>query len=260
MTDVTRRHGDYTGLAQDYDRFRPSYALSPLKALLALLDKPVADVDAADVGAGTGIWTRILAGQGLRSLTAVEPNDDMRRVGRDSSAGLSIEWRAGQGEATGLTDGSRDLVTMASSFHWVDYDAGMSEFRRILRPGGRFAALWNPRLIEASPIQVDIENHLSQLCPGMKRVSSGRSGLTDHLTDRLAATPGFSDVVYMEARDVMTRTPEEYLGAWRSVNDVQVQLGPERFEEFLGYAAERIRGCAMIETVYLTRLWTVRRD
>lgn len=260
MTDVTRKHGDYTGLAQDYDRFRPGYALSPLKALLALLDKPIAAADVADVGAGTGIWTRILAGQGPRSLTAVEPNDDMRRVGQHSSAGLPIEWRAGSGEATGLEDGSRDLVTMASSFHWVDYDAGMREFQRVLRSGGRFAALWNPRLIEANPILVDIEDHLAQLYPGMKRVSSGRSGLTDHLTDRLAATPGFGDVVYVEGREILTKTPEEYLGAWRSVNDVQVQLGSERFEAFLAYVAERISGCAVIETVYLTRLWTVRKN
>ena len=70
---------------------------------------------------------------------------------------------------------------MASSFHWADFDKACDEFHRILRPGGVFAALWNPRLIEANPLLVEIEGEITQLKPDIKRVSSGRSGLTERL-------------------------------------------------------------------------------
>ena len=139
------------------------------------------EIDAADVGAGTGIWTMMLAACGLRSITAVEPDDEMRRQGILASQGKNISWRKGTGEATGLANESFHLVTMASSFHWVDFDKGCAEFQRILRPGGRFVALWNPRLIEINPLLVEIEREITRLKPDIRRVSSGRSGLTDRL-------------------------------------------------------------------------------
>jgi ubiquinone/menaquinone biosynthesis C-methylase UbiE len=253
------RHGDYTHLAESYSRFRPGYSDHALAMVLALFPAAPGGMDAVDVGAGTGIWSRMLAGSGLRSVTAVEPNDSMRGCGERDSRGLAVTWRAGRGEATGLTNGCCDLVTMASSFHWVEFDAGMREFHRILRPGGRFAALWNPRVIEANPLLVEIEGWLTELQPELTRKSSGRSGLTDRLSDLLDACPLFEDLVYLEARHVARQTPAEYLGVWSSVNDVQVQLGPERWRAFLDRVEQRVRGLEAIETTYLTRLWTVRR-
>lgn len=260
MSASPLRHGDYTGLAEDYARYRPAYSDSVLTALLALFERPAAALDAADVGAGTGVWTRMLAGRGLHSVTAVEPNDDMRRVGMETSTGLPIQWRTGRGEETGLGAGAVDLLSMASSFHWVDFETGLSEFHRVLRPGGRFVALWNPRLIEVNPLLVEIEAHLFSLCPDLKRVSSGRSGLTESLSDRLWAAPGFDDLVYLEARRTTHQTPDAYLGAWRSVNDVRIQLGSERFAAFMAFVEERLQGMETIETVHLTRAWTVRRS
>ena len=49
--------GDFTGLAKDYSLHRPDYCHSVLKGLLGLLNSPVSQIDFADVGAGTGIWT-----------------------------------------------------------------------------------------------------------------------------------------------------------------------------------------------------------
>ena len=253
------KHGEFTGLAQDYSAYRPAYADSVLDGILGLLQRPPASLDAADVGAGTGIWTRMVARRGFRRVTAVEPNDDMRTTGARDSLGLPIDWRNGAGAATGLADGAVDLLTMASSFHWVDFEAGVGEFHRVLRPGGRFVALWNPRLIEANPLLVEIEAMIGRMLPpGAKRVSSGRSGVTDTLTERLWACGLFDDVVYLEGRHVARQTPAQYLGAWRSVNDVRVQLGPEKFQAFLDAAAARTEGLPFVETTYLTRAWAAR--
>ena len=87
----------------------------------------------------------------------------------------------------------------------------------------------------------------------------GRSGLTERLTDLLHGKALFTDVLYLEGRHTSKQTPAEYLGAWRSVNDLQVQLGPELFKKFLDYVTERTAGLASIDTTFLTRAWAARR-
>ncbi len=253
------KHGDFTGLAGDYDRFRPGYAPQVANAILSYVGRDAATIQAADIGAGTGIWTRVLAARGLYSVVAVEPNDEMRSQGIESSRGSKIVWRKGSAEATGLPDSSVDLVSMASSLHWADFDKACDEFHRILRPGGAYAALWNPRLIEGNPVLVEIEEHLTRLKPDIRRVSSGRSGITERLTDRLSAKPQFADVLYIEGKHCLRQTPEQYIGVWRSVNDLQVQLGPQLFAKFLEFTAQRIADLPAIETTYLTRAWVARR-
>ncbi|MGA2039756.1 MAG: class I SAM-dependent methyltransferase [Bryobacteraceae bacterium] len=253
------KHGDYTGLAGEYARFRPGYATQVATAILAYVGRDAASVDAADIGAGTGIWTRILASHGLHSVVAVEPNDDMREQGIQTSRATGVVWRKGSAEATGLPDSSADLVSMASSLHWADFDKACDEFHRILRPGGAFVALWNPRLIETNPLLVEIEAQIARLKPDIRRVSSGRSGITERLTEMLGGKPQFAEVLYLEGRHSLLQTPEQYIGAWRSVNDLQVQLGPELFRQFLGFAEERIANLTAIETTYVTRAWAARR-
>lgn len=253
------RAGDFTGLAIDYSKNRPDYCPSVLIALLGLLGKPTADVDFVDVGAGTGIWTRMVHEAGVLTVTAVEPNDDMRHQGMADSLHSSVRWLAGSAETTGLPPGSADWLSMASSFHWVDFETATQEFHRVLRPGGRFTALWNPRLIEANQLLVEIEGHLETLRPNIKRVSSGRSGITETLTEQLLASCYFENVVYLEGRHIIEMTPERYLGAWRSVNDLRVQLGPQKFNAFLTFVEQKVTGLQVIETTYLTRAWSARR-
>ena len=255
----TLKAGDFTSLAKDYSDHRPDYCPSVLKAMLGLISKPTSDVDFVDVGAGTGIWSRMVFDVGVKSVTAVEPNDDMRLNGIADSQKTGIHWMAGSAEETGLSDGSADWLSMASSFHWADFDKATQEIHRLLRPGGLFTALWNPRLIEVNPLLVEIEEYLDTLRPNIKRVSSGRSGITETLTEQLWASPRFDDVVYMEGRHVIEMTAERYLGAWRSVNDLRVQLGPEKFESFLDFVEKRISGLKVIEATYLTRAWSARR-
>lgn len=55
--------------ADDYARYRPSYPEAALNALWADLD-PL--LQAADIGAGTGIGSRLLADRGVR-VVAIEP-------------------------------------------------------------------------------------------------------------------------------------------------------------------------------------------
>ena len=250
------KHGDFTNLAEDYAKYRPEYSRSALEALLSLVNKEV--IDFADVGAGTGIWTRMVANHPKVNVAyAVEPNDNMRQFGKNNDS--LIIWQKGSGEDTGLKNDSFDLVSMASSFHWVDFDKGMKEFARILRPGGRFVALWNPRYMEDNQVLVDIENKLKELMPDMKRVSSGKSKFVEELTNKFLSCEDFDDLVFMEGRHSVNLTKEQYVGAWQSVNDIQYQLGEKKFVEFMDYVQQKIAPLEYVKSTYLTRAWSIRR-
>ncbi|UXB13919.1 class I SAM-dependent methyltransferase [Aeromonas dhakensis] len=255
--------GDFTGLAERYSKNRPDYSASVLRALLSLVDKPVHEIDFVDVGAGTGIWTRMVREAGVKSVIAVEPNEDMRRFGISDTSNDAkfpdVIWKPGSGENTGLLSESCDLISMASSFHWADFDKATQEFHRILKGNGRFVALWNPRLIETNPLLVEIENHLTFLKSDINRVSSGRSGITDVLTEKLNDSPYFDDVIYIEGRHSVYMTPERYLGAWHSVNDLQAQLGRKLFDDFIHFVESKVKGLDFIEAEYLTRAWSARK-
>ena len=252
--------GNFSGLSSDYSKNRPDYSKSVLDAVLGLHSSERNDLRAADIGAGTGIWTRMLHDAGVVNVVAVEPNDDMRNQGQADNNGKSINWVKGSAEFTGLSDSNFELVTMASSFHWANFELSTKEFHRILAPGGRFVAIWNPRLIEVNPLLVQIESYLRELKPNLKRVSSGRSGITETLTEKLNASEYFDDVIYLEGRHEIEMTKERYIGAWRSVNDLQVQLGPKAFGQFMTYIEQVTLNCETISATYLTRAWSASKS
>ncbi|HEY6867510.1 MAG TPA: class I SAM-dependent methyltransferase [Candidatus Eisenbacteria bacterium] len=134
--DPTRRFTDRAG---DYARFRPDYPAAAVDAILGGL--AAADPVAADVGAGTGILTALIAARGVRVI-AVEPNAAMRAAAPPDPR---VEWRDGTAEGTGLPPACVDLVTCAQAFHWFRQREAVAEFHRILRPGGRLAIMWNNR-------------------------------------------------------------------------------------------------------------------
>lgn len=257
--DVTAlKIGEFDALAEHYSASRPDYSPAVLDALIGILARPVSNLDFADVGAGTGIWTKMVSARGPHTCFAIEPSDDMRAAGIADSGGLGITWSKGSAEATGLRDGDFDWVTMASSFHWANFEVAIGEFKRILRPGGWLTTLWNPRLVSDNPLLIEIEEHIAELKPGLVRVSSGSSGITHTLTDRLWGCGAFRDVVYVEGRHKIHMSPTRYLNAWKSVNDLQVQLGPGLFKSFLSFVEDRVEGLDEIEATYLTRAWSAQ--
>lgn len=251
--NTTMKQGDFTGLAQDYAMSRPDYSATLLRALLGVAQARTV----ADVGAGTGIWSRMLAESGL-DCHAVEPCGDMRKEGKTHTARLNVEWHDGSAEATGLADGQVDWVTMASSFHWTDPAKSLPEFHRILIPGGSLTVLWNPRNISGHPLHEEIEQMIHDMVPNLKRVSSGNSKHTSDWKEVLISTGHFNNVIFMEANHEIAMSQERYLRAWRSVNDIQAQAGPELFDIIMARIGERIKHLDKVVVPYKTRAWTVR--
>jgi len=248
------KFGDFTKLANNYAKYRPSYNSSVVMTILKSLDKELLSINAADVGAGTGIFTKCLLDAGVQNLVAVEPNNRMREHGI-KFLNNDVKFLSGSAEDTGLETDRFDLVTMASSFHWPDTQTALNEFDRVLADKGVFCALWNPRLIEKSATEIEVQELLISKYNVKSRISSGMSGITQELREILKSSGIFKSVVYVDAVDMIQRSHEEYIGAWRSVNDIQVQLGDEKFKEFISDVEKIIKKQKFVEVHYLTRAW-----
>lgn len=140
-TDPTARFSDRV---DDYVRYRPDYPAA-LMAELARAWRPRDGVDVADIGSGTGIFSRQLLAAGFRVL-AVEPNAAMRAAAERMLSGeRAFTSIGGTAEDTTLAAASVDAVTCAQAFHWFDRARARAELQRILRPGGMVALIWNER-------------------------------------------------------------------------------------------------------------------
>lgn len=134
----------FDGKAHDYERGRPGYPTALYEHIESLFGRGTA-LSIADIGAGTGLFTRGWLERGHR-VVAVEPNDPMREAA-DAMLRSQPSYRSvnGSAEATSLADASVDLVTAAQAFHWFDTLAFRAESLRILRPEGLAAIVWNDR-------------------------------------------------------------------------------------------------------------------
>lgn len=147
----------FSARVQDYAKYRPTY---PPEAIDYVIDHsglaPGARI--ADIGFGTGISAKPFLERGFE-VVGVEPNEAMREAGaRLLSDFPNFRSIDGTAEDTGLDGDSIDLILAAQAFHWFDQTKAKSEFRRILRPGGKIALLWNERLTDVTPFLREYED------------------------------------------------------------------------------------------------------
>jgi len=174
MPDHTKRFTDRVG---DYAKYRPSYPEGLFDDLARVAWNQNSVV--ADIGAGTGLFTRLLVSR-VGRVTAVEPNDAMRLQGlADSATVPNLFWSAGTAEDTGLDAASLDALVSAQAFHWFDRPAVGREWRRILKPKAPVVLVWNERDEEASALQADYEALLNRWCPDYPRVNHKNLSFAD---------------------------------------------------------------------------------
>jgi SAM-dependent methyltransferase len=135
-SEPDRRRRSFGAAAELYDRARPGY---PPDAVGWMLGQTAREV--VDLGAGTGIFSRLVASLGHR-VTAVEPDPEMLAQLATSD---TIRVVAGSAEAIPLPDRSTGAVVAAQSFHWFDNHEARAEIARVLEDGGVFAPIWNVR-------------------------------------------------------------------------------------------------------------------
>lgn len=169
MTDL-RPTDRFSDRVADYVRYRPDYPQALVGWLHGLGVQ--SDWTVADVGAGTGISSKLFLDAGHR-VTAVEPNAPMRDAAtRWLGTEARFVARDGTAEATGLPDASVDLVIAGQAFHWFDPLPVRREFARVLSPRGLVAIFWNTRRLTGTPFLEGYERLLQEHGTDYRQVSA----------------------------------------------------------------------------------------
>ncbi|MFB9279576.1 class I SAM-dependent methyltransferase [Cohnella cellulosilytica] len=152
----------FSSRVETYTKYRPSYPKEAIDYLYETVGLSESS-EVLDVGAGTGIFSRLLLERGS-SVTAVEPNEAMREAAlAESRDNPRFKTASGSAEETGLEDASYDYIVSAQAFHWFDRAAAQREFRRVLKPGGKAILVWNTRLTGGTPFLEGYERLLQGL-------------------------------------------------------------------------------------------------
>ena len=157
-SDPTKRFSDRV---DNYVKYRPGY---PDEVINFLQNECGLSGDSviADIGSGTGIFTKLLLEQGYK-VYAVEPNADMQRAAKQLLANdknfIPVDASA---ETTTLPTSSIDLIVCAQAFHWFNNEKTQQEFKRILTDNGSAALIWNNRLAGVDDFSIAYENILKQ--------------------------------------------------------------------------------------------------
>ncbi len=169
----------FYGKSDAYEKGRPSYP----KALIEYLYKSHGfspDSVIADIGSGTGKFTKLLLEMGS-TVIGIEPNDDMRKKAEEKlSEFKNFKSVCGYADSTGLPNLSVDFITAAQSFHWFDAEKFKAECRRILKPNGKIALIWNMRSMDDS-LNRDWHSVFKEFCPEFHGFSNGISENDDKI-------------------------------------------------------------------------------
>ena len=241
-----RSFGPAAGL---YDRVRPSYPVVAIRWALAPLGSGRHHV--GDVGAGTGILTRVLSSMG-HEVVAIEPDPRMRQQLSATTPGVEVV--DGRAESIPLPDGRLDAAVAGQAYHWFDGESAHRELARVIRPGGVFTAVWNERdktvpwLVEYSRI-VDPDRE-----PGR---TSGRRDVESY-------GDGFEPVQRAEFRHAVACTPD-LLVSLVQTRSYFLTASPQRQAELtaavrrLAQEHPDLAGSAQFPLPYVTEVFRARR-
>ncbi|MCA9013819.1 MAG: class I SAM-dependent methyltransferase [Planctomycetaceae bacterium] len=167
MKNSTSRFSDRV---ENYIKYRPGYPAQVLEILKAECGL-TPDALIADIGAGTGISTRLFL-ENQNTVYGVEPNTEMRQAAensfKDNPHFHSVNATA---EQTHLPGDLFDFVIAGQAFHWFDRETAKLEFKRILKPEGWVVLLWNERKVDTTPFLIAYENMLLEFATDYQEVN-----------------------------------------------------------------------------------------
>ncbi len=114
------------------------------QGLAEILLRLIPSIAIADIGAGEGTFSQLLA-QSARRVIAVDSSEKMVEFGTrlaQENGLANLEYRLGDLEALPLAEGEVELAFFSQSLHHAQHpERAVAEAWRILKPGGRIAVL-----------------------------------------------------------------------------------------------------------------------
>ncbi len=139
--------------ASIYAQFRPEYPSELFKWLRGLVDRHDAVWDCAT---GSGQAARALA----RIFSRVVATDASAEQIGQAPPEDGIEYRVANASASGLSNQSVNMVTVAQALHWIDLDTFYAEVRRVLTTDGALV-IWGygDPVMETEPLEQTVNGY-----------------------------------------------------------------------------------------------------
>lgn len=219
--------------ADDYGKHRAGFPPSIFDRL-APFGIGIAGQRIVDLGTGTGTLARGFAYRGC-DVVGIDPAEPMVTEARRlaTAAQLTIEFRVGTAERTGLPTQSVDVVSAGQCWHWFDRPAAAAEVARILHPAGQIVIAhfdWLPlkgNVVAATETLIEEHNPSWHL--------GGGTGLYPQWLRDLGEA-GFRDIETFSYDMDVPYTHEAWRGRIRASAGVGATLPPaavQRFDEAL---------------------------
>jgi glutamate racemase len=139
---MAKRTNAYDDVAELYDRAFPSIGLRQREYDWFLAHaRPAKSEVLVDVGCGNGRLIEAAAPL-VKKAIGVDPAAEMIRLAGKNLARLkNATVKKAPGEKTGLPSACADVVVSFFSFRYLDWEKGLREILRLLKPGGRLVII-----------------------------------------------------------------------------------------------------------------------
>ena len=221
-----------------YDRVRPAYpdwvfnSLTESGALFA-------GANTLEIGPGNGLATRNLLAHGAGPITLVEPDERLANwlasaLAEDPSPEASkanSNVIIASFEEVELPDEQFDLVVAATMFHWLDAPSALEKIRRVLKPGGTLALIWN--VFQQLDVKDGFHDATTALLSALASSPSGAPDTLPYALDRGARdadlhSAGFNRISYEESRWPYTISSDEVRALYAGFSPIQRLPASER--------------------------------
>lgn len=208
----------FSGHAALYSQYRPDY---PADLYAFLARQTPAHHTAWDCATGSGQAAMALTGH----FEQVIATDASASQLENASQNGKVDYRVSPAEASGLDEGSVDLITVAQALHWFDLQAFYAEVERVLKPGG-VLAIWSYNLLRCSPeIDALLYHYYSEIVgpywpPERIHIENGYRNLPFPYAEE--SSPDFAMIAEWSLEQLLG-----YLGTWSATQRYTKEIGAD---------------------------------
>ncbi|ALM84882.1 class I SAM-dependent methyltransferase [Bordetella sp. N] len=224
------------------------------------------DKRVVDVGCGGGIYTQAWDDLGARSVVGIDFSAQMVAAASEKAAGRAhVSFQVGTAQATGLADGSADVVFERALIHHLkNYDECFAEAYRLLAAGGTVLIQdRTPEDVAVPGSPEHIRGYFFDCFPRLTAVEAGRRPVDGNVRAALARA-GFTaveSVTLWETRKTYARFDDlaQDLAA-RTGRSILHELSDDELQVLIAHIGDRTGRAGTITEQDRWTLWIARKQ